>query len=260
MTPASLFYDTQEHREFSALCECFTGKALQSPYRSTVPLLSLVHRHQAQWQTLLARLGMSDVARVHFEFAVASAKPGANPSQTDAMLFAQGAVCGIEAKWTEPRYESVKTRLGRPDSDGGDPRITMEGWLRHLRPFARGELKSEGVGEVVYQVLHRAASVCATATAQELRPVLAYLHFHPSPLKSSATTEMYVEDLQRLRRAMGEPTSFSMHVVEMPLQPLPAFAAIQNLDKHSASSAKAVRSAICATPLFELGEPHIFPI
>jgi hypothetical protein len=76
MTAVSYFYGTREHREFSGLCESFTGRALRSPYRSTVPLLSLVHHHPAQWQSLLTTLGISDVTRLHFEFAVPSAKPG----------------------------------------------------------------------------------------------------------------------------------------------------------------------------------------
>jgi hypothetical protein len=260
MTEASLFYDKREFREFPALCDNFTGKALQSPYRSTVPLLSLVHHHPAEWHSLLSRLGVSEVTRTHFEYAVASAKLGGNPSQTDAMLFSQSLVCGIEAKWTEPRYESVRARLARPESDGGDPSITVEGWVRHLRPYGHGDLKVDEVEDVVYQVLHRAASIGATATAHRLRPALVYLHFHPSPLKSSATTEGYVEDLRRLRCAMGEATSFAMQVVEMPIEALPAFEAIQNLDKRAPSSAAKVRSAICAAPLFVFGEPRLFTV
>jgi hypothetical protein len=176
------------------------------------------------------------------------------------MLFSTKLVCGVEAKWTEPRYGSVRARLARPESDGGDPRITMEGWLRHLRPYALGELEIEGVEEVVYQLLHRAASVCATATAHQLQPVLVYLHFHPSPRKNSAATEGYVKDLQRLHRAMGAPTKFLMHVVEMPLKPLSAFEAIQNLDKRAESSAAEVRATLCAKPLFDFSEPHVYKV
>jgi hypothetical protein len=254
------FYDVHEVPNFARLCERFTGKALQSPYRSTVPLLSLVRHHPDQWQDFLALLGASPPRSIHFEYQVASAKPGANPSQTDVMVFSDHGVWALEVKWTEPRYATVAARLRKPESDGGDPRITLGGWLRYLQPYATGELTVESVSAVVYQVLHRASSACAAGTAGTLRPELVYLHFFPSPLASSATTQTYVYDLRALHNALGNPAGLSFSVVDWPLEALPAFQAIEHLDKRAQSSSAAVRAALCREPLFRFGQPEIIRI
>lgn len=254
------YYDVQAVPEFAELCEHFTGKALQSPYRSTVPLLSLVRHHLSDWHLFLKSLGCEQPLPVHFEFCVESPKRGGNPSQTDAMVFSTDSLWGIEAKWTEPRYETVAKRISKPEADGADPRITLDGWLNHLRPYARNELSEVSVCDVVYQVLHRASSACAAAKARGLRPQVVYLHFHPSPLKSSATTQTYVKDLRRLHEAMSRPSDLRFRVVEWPLEPLPAFEAIQGLDKRAKASTAIVRKALCDGPLFRFGQPTIIEI
>ena len=255
MTKSSYFFDTQEILDFPSLCACFVGKPLQSPYRSTVPLLSLVQHSQPQWNALLDSWGAPPEARVHFEYPVASPKPGGNASKTDALLLSGSTVWAVEAKWTEPRYECVAQRLSKPEKDGGDPRLTVNGWLRHLQPFATRPLKMEDCADVVYQVLHRAASACAIATARGLRPELVYLHFHPSPLKNSATTTQYVSDLAHLHALMGGPAGFAFRAVELPLEPTAAFESIKGADKHSGATSVRVAEALCHGPLFAFGAP-----
>ena len=91
------------------------------------------------------------------------------------MMMSDSAVWAIEAKWTEPRYETVAKRISKQEADGADPRKTVEGWLKHFRPFTECDLRIEAFENVVYQTLHRAASACAVATARKLRPELVYL-------------------------------------------------------------------------------------
>ncbi len=232
-------FDTEAVPDFAALCKRFAGQHLQSPYRSTVPLLSLVQHSQPQWNSLLDSLAAPADATIHFEYRVASPKPGGNPSQTDALIMSESTVWAVEAKWTEPRYETVAKRLSKPEANGADPRLTLNGWLQHLQPFATRLLQTEDFTEVVYQVLHRAASACAVAVAQRRQPQLVYLHFHPSPLKSSATTHQYVTDLGVLHALLGNPVKLMFVVVEMPLHPTPAFEAIKDLDKQSRCSLSA---------------------
>src|ERR1043166_5076795 len=198
MTTSRYCFDTEAMPDFAALCERFSGKSLRSPYRSTVPLLSLVEHSRHQWNALLESWGAPTDVSVHFEYRVASPKVGGHPSQTDALFISDSTVWAIEAKWTEPRYGIVAKRLSTPEADGGDPRVTVKGWLKHLNAFAVQPLQLEDVSDVVYQVLHRAASACAVATAHSCKPQLIYLHFHPSPLKSSATTDQYISDLRHL--------------------------------------------------------------
>jgi len=242
------------------LCQRMTGKALQSPYRSTVPLLSLVAHSQAEWHSLLASWGAPPDSTVHFEYCVASPKPGGNPSQTDALLMSDSAVWAVEAKWTEPRYETVAKRIRKPESDGADPRTTVDGWLRYLQPFTRQDLRVDDVLEVVYQVLHRAASACAVATANQRRPHLVYLHFHPSPLPTSATTSQYISDLRHLYTLLGSPGDIRFTVVEVPLKPTATFEVIMGLDKSARETAARVKAALCSGPLFTFGRPISSPI
>jgi hypothetical protein len=253
MTKAPYFFDTKEIPDFQSLVACFSGKPLQSPYRSTVPLLSLVEHSHPNWNAFLAACGAPQNCALHFEFRVASPKPNGNPSQTDLLLMSNSAVWAVEAKWTEPRYEKVSERLSKTEPDGADPRGTLNGWLQHLQPFATCPLKIESFSGIVYQVLHRAASVCAVATSRRLRPELVYLHFCPSPLQSTATTAQYESDLADLHVLLGSPAGFTFRVVELPLEPTAAFESMKSADKHSGATSARVAGALCHGPLFTFG-------
>jgi hypothetical protein len=250
-------FDTQPVDGIKGLCRRLTGKALQSPFRSTVPLLSLIEHSQPAWHALLGELKAPAGGTIHFEYCVPSPKVDGNPSQTDALLTSDTTVWAIEAKWTEPRYETVAKRIARPEADGTDARATAAGWLTYLQPFATRELRVEDALGLVYQVVHRAASACFVASAKQLRPHLVYLHFHPSLLASSATTEQYISDLRDLKAAMGTTDDMSFTVVEMPLEPTPAFEAIKGLDKRDRGSAGKVKEALCSAALFAFGQPTV---
>ncbi|MDO8863722.1 hypothetical protein Q6D67_18680 [Haliea sp. E1-2-M8] len=253
-------FDIKPVDGIEGLCERMTGKALRSPYRSTVPLLSLVEHSQPDWRSLLTSMGAPTDSTVYFEYCVASPKPGGNPSQTDALLISDSRVWAIEAKWREPRYDTVTKRIRNPESDGADPRTTVSGWLQYFRPFAKQDLCLDDFMDVVYQVLHRAASACAVATARHVLPELVYLHFHPSSLRNSATTDQYISDLRHLHKLLGNPAGLKFSVVEMPLEPTAAFEAIQGLDKTASESAEKVKAALCREPLFTFGKPVITAI
>jgi hypothetical protein len=253
-------FHTEPMARIEKLCEQMTGKALQSPYRSTVPLLSLVEHSQPDWQSLLAQWRAPSDSTVHFEYRVTSPKPRGNPSQTDALLMLDSMVWAVEAKWTEPRYETVAKRMSKPESDGADPRTTVTGWLKYLQPFAGKDLCVDDFSEVVYQVLHRAASACAVATAEKLQPHLVYLHFHPSPLPSSATTSQYISGLRNLYTLIDSPGGIRFTVVELPLKPTAAFEVIKDLDKKSRETAVQVKAALCNGPLFTFGNPILTQI
>lgn len=255
MNSSPYHFDTEAVPDFAALCGRFAGWPLQSPYRSTVPLLSLVEHSPQKWNALLKSWGAPKDATVYFEYCVASAKPGGNPSQTDALLISDSTAWAVEAKWTEPRYETVAKRVSKPESDGADPLITLNGWLQHLNRFAAKPLQAKDVSDVVYQVLHRAASACAVATAHSCLPYLIYLHFHPSPLRNSATTDQYISDLCRLHALLGSPPNVKFAVVEMPIQLTTAFELIKDLNKRSRATSVKVSEALRHGPLFTFGTP-----
>lgn len=257
MNSSRYCYDIEPVLDFAALCERFLGTALQSPFRSTVPLLSLIGHSPRDWHSLLKSWGMPVDPAVHFEYCVASPKAGGNPSQTDAVIISDNGAVAVEAKWTEPRYPTVASRIRKPENDGGDPRITVKGWLGHLNSFAAHHLDVDDVADVVYQVIHRAASACAIAIARSCNPHLVYLHFHPSPRNASATTAQYAADLQHLHDLLGRPPEVRFSVVEMPLHFTDAFESIRNLDKRDKATSAHVRQALCRGPLFTFGTPTV---
>jgi hypothetical protein len=253
-------FDTEPAADFAALCARMTGKALRSPYRSTVPLLSLIEHSQPQWRSLLICLGAPPDGTISFEYCVPSPKANGNPSQTDALVMSGSKVWGIEAKWTEPRYETVARRVSRLEADGADPCKTVQGWLEYLQPCASRALHVDDFAGAVYQTVHRAASVCAVAAEKKLQPELVYLHFHPSPMASTATTKQYVSDLCHLRSLLGPGSGLGMKVVEVSLEPTAGFEAIQGLNKRLTETATKVTAALCAGPLFEFQAPEIIAI
>lgn len=252
------FFDTRSCADISSLCSRFTGKRLQSPTRSTLPLLDLVHNSRDAWHGLLQRLGAPSDGAIYFEFGVPSPKPGGNASQTDAVFLSDFTAWAVEAKWTEPRdNQTVTKRLSKPESDGADPRGTVSGWLAHLQPFASQPLLLEEMSGVIYQMLHRAASAAYIAAERKLDPALVYIHFVPSPDQRAATTAHYVAELLSLRERLDASAKFPFSVVEMPITNTPLFETIRDLDKHSPATSLQVKEALRSGPLFTFGEPSI---
>ncbi|RPI44481.1 MAG: hypothetical protein EHM59_12710 [Betaproteobacteria bacterium] len=226
------------------------------PYAEDGPLLSLIEHGWAQWEGLLQSLGARGSETVCLEYCVASPKAGGNPSQTDAMVITDSLALAFEAKWTEPPdRQTVAKRIDRGEQDGADASDTVKGWLAHLQPFTARELRVDDFKDMIYQNVHRVASACAVAKANGLRPEVVYLHFHPSPGKSAATTVSYEDDLRKLHRLLGSPPRLGFRVVEMPLEPTPAFDAIKNLDRRVGTTTAAVKAALLRGPLFTFGRP-----
>ena len=83
------------------------------------------------------------------------------------------------------------------------------------------------------------------------------LHFRSSHLsKSGATAEKYISDLRELRHLLADSPGLDFQVVDMPLDPTPAFDATRQLDRASATST-VVREALYQRPLFTFGEPTV---
>jgi uncharacterized protein DUF6946 len=249
---AQFLMNTTPMSSAPSLISEFSDSALASPFRSTVPLLALVKDDWTTFAKVLTLCNVTGNVSVAFERKVPSPKGEGLPSQTDAMvLFDKGALA-IEAKWTEPRYETVATRLARKDSKERDSKEFVGGWLDLLRPHATNPLRLEDFATCVYQVLHRAASACGLGRT----PSLAYLHFTPT-VKSAATSAQYVNDLSQVHALLGNPRDFPFFVIDVPMEETLAFRAIRSLKKGVVETGRAVRAALLATELFEFGEPHM---
>ncbi len=265
------YFDREPVSDFSSLVQKYGAGDFASPFRSTVPLLSLVEHDWPLFERILAGLGISRHATLHFEFKVDSRQAGGRASQTDAMVMTDSLALAIEAKWTEPRYPTVGERLkrlprlstrGRTFSKAeyqAFQRNFVAGWLELLAPHACTTLALDAFGRAVYQTVHRAASACGVAK----RPTLVYLHFVPalgSLAAGAATTEQYAADLHHLHALLGHPSGFPFYVVELPLEPTVAFDGVRDLPKRASGTERAVRKALVAVALFRFGDPRVIRI
>ena len=142
-----LFFDETEVDGIDSLLAEFGAGAFASPYRSTIPLVALVKDELPLFKAIAVACGSAVDFSTHFEYKVAASKGVGNPSQTDAMVLSPGSALAIEAKWTEPRYETVAKRLknrvdklirGDPNVDNVEKHDTAErknidSWLELLR-------------------------------------------------------------------------------------------------------------------------------
>src|ERR1700730_11915089 len=180
----NFYFNRAAMPDFAALVNSYNRDEFDSPHRSTVPLLALV-KDKRMLREILTACNATMPVDFHFEFKVGQSKGRGKPSHTDLMAISEPVCIAIEAKWTEPPYESVASWL----SKGGDNREeVLNGWL-DLLSSERTE-----VADCEYQMLHRAASACATASsyAAKKRPMLAYFKFtSPNMPPSAARAEYY---------------------------------------------------------------------
>jgi hypothetical protein len=228
--------------DFESLVRAIPAEVLASPRRSVVPLVDFFRR--PEWALAVvgrrAGLDLAGAAELAFEHAVSTPKGRGKASFTDLLVRCPESSVAIEAKYTEPRYESVRSWLASPPKPN---RIEVfAGWLSLINPVAATPLEMESVLDLPYKLVHRTASACSTAAGHR---ALVYLIFGDDPGR------YYAEDVAALDRALGEPTGLAIHVLSVPLASEPAFAALTDRwDAGERKLAADVREALLAGPLF----------
>ena len=143
---------------------------------------------------MLADFGenLPDSARMVFEHQVKPIRGRGKASHTDLLISWEKGAIGIEAKWTEREYETVAKWLGPKPSE--NRRRVLAGWCELLSQCSNRSIKSEDVDQMPYQLVHRAASVCA-------QEVLArYVVYEVFFELSNEMHNYYLAQLQALRR------------------------------------------------------------
>lgn len=260
----ALFFDATQVNDIEALLSMYGSKAFASPCRSTVPLMSLIKDDLSLFGTMVEDCSVRGPHSYHFEYKVTAPGSRGGPSQTDIMIFANDSVLALEAKWTEPRYQNVtkrlKSRVTALSAKSATPAVDYEGreravinmWLALLGTRSKC-LSIEDAGKTIYQMVHRAASACATTHA----PSLVYLHFSPPAGRSAASLDDYRADLEYLHGLVESPAGYPFYLVDLPLAPTRYFYAIKDLKKGTDETDRYVRDAIRLTKLFKFGNPRI---
>jgi len=226
--------------------------------------MSLIKDDLSLFDSIVEECGVRGAHSYHFEYKVTAPGSHGGPSQTDTMIFANDSVLALEAKWTEPRYPNVtkrlESRIVAQRAKSATPAVDSEGreraiinmWLALLGTRSKC-LSIEDAGKTIYQMVHRAASACATTHA----PSLVYLHFSPSECGSAAKLDDYRADLEYLHSLVGAPAGYPFYLADLPLVPTRYFSAIRDLKKGTDETDRLVRDAIRLTKLFEFGKPRI---
>lgn len=227
----------------------YGNRQFESPTRSTVPLLSLLHHAPTKFKEIVDRLGFPSGYDLFLEYTVSPPVGRGKASHTDVMLRVGEDALAIEAKWTEP----VGTTIGKWLKDGkmqANREAVLKGWRSLLKKHVQTSFDVAKFNDVVYQMLHRAASATATGS----KPRLAYFLFTPSPNRRTAKPKQIRNQLALLWECLGKPKDFPFCMVEITICPLEAYKHLKNLPKANGTS-ESVRAALLASePLFQFSE------
>lgn len=237
---------------FEELVNRLGPDAVASPRRSTVPLVDYwrvpEQRLRDLWETL--RVPQPIDTDLHFEHEVPVQRGRGKSSFTDLMILADDVSVAIEAKFTEPRYESVASWLGaEPTTNRVD---VLEGWLCAIEAAAETSIPRDAVRDLPYQLIHRTASVCC---AERRKRLVVYQVFGDSP------PDYYAEDLGRFAAAIAAPDRITFLVLGCAFRSTEAYAQLEarwNAGERSLSDD--VRAALLEGPLLEFREHVAVPI
>lgn len=185
-------------------------KDLHTITRSTVPLMAW-WRDDAQ-EKLLPGTDLSN-AIARFEYAVtarcASCGGKGKSSMTDVMVQLDDQAIAIEAKYTEPKYESVNSWRKKGKDPANRERV-LKHWC-HLIENLTGVSIEADLGGLVYQTVHRAASACAATPRGGVAHVM-YLAFR----RDGDAGSDYEGDLREAARVLDPQKKMSFSVVTIP--------------------------------------------
>jgi hypothetical protein len=268
----NIYFDRKSTADFISLFSEYDSKEFESPTRSTIPLISLVRDARDMFCSILADCDVPMASDLHFEFTVRPPIGRGTPSHTDLMVFSASNCLAIEAKWTEPPYESVAVWLSKKakhdqeekrnrEEEKSNREKVLSGWIELLNCHG-SSLAFEDVIDYEYQMLHRAASACYASNTTGKRPTLAYFKFFPSVGFASngfrpATLDYYRDALELLWKRLGNPTEFPFFVVEIQITPTDKFGSIKELRKGNPSTGPRVRNALQEFQLFEFARCRV---
>jgi hypothetical protein len=179
--------------------------------RSTIPLLSYWREDSAPKATsLLAALDLFQPGVMRFDFGLlVESVPGAAASETDLMITHPGEAVAVEAKWSEPRYETVE--FWKKKSSRWTEVINH--WFSMIKPF--GEVpSSEDADGLVYQMIHRCASACFKAGSEGVAGLI-YQIF----VNGRHSTDFYESDLELFCRTLKPNSKLRIALQTIPILP-----------------------------------------
>jgi hypothetical protein len=224
----TLQYGTQVVPSFDALLDQYPLNHFNSPRRSTVPLLAY-WKEQGRCEEFLFHLAAEDAPDIQppdsltliFEYEVPVQEGKGAPSCTDLMLVGDKLVVAVEAKYSEPDYETVREWLRKSNPE--NRRAVLHGWLALINETTGSQLAYGDVLETAYQVVHRTASACFPHKgAAGISRFMVYQIFEDSDGK----VVKIVRDLAALEKMMP-PGTLQLGCLVIPLEKQPAVCVLE---------------------------------
>ena len=241
---------TPQVSDFTGVVE--RANDLQRLTRSTVPLL-------CWWRDNGAKLALPNEdgsALACFEYPVPArcntCGGRGKDSFSDVMVTTEGAAVAFEAKFTEPRYETVTNWMAKDSGNGNRARVASH-WLHLIGAYTGTTPEIDAIGQVVYQMLHRTASACAVAESKR-RAGVTYLVFDGG----HGQQVDYTADLTLAARTLDPKAKMDFSVVSVPTRRGPAFAGVEarlTAAENDAEAAELIADAIVTGGLYDFERP-----
>ncbi len=238
----TLHFGTAQVSDFRALVESFRAETFASPLRSTVPLLDFWRVPELRLEEFSRTIGIEriDSAKLFFEFPVPVRRGRGKPSFTDLLILGENVAIAVEAKFTEPPYQDVRSWLGPTPTVN---RIAvLEGWLELAREVTGCRMERADVPDLPYQLIHRTASACSLEAP---RRIVVYQTF------GGAVSSHYIEALSALLNLVGADGSLGFRLVRCAFQPSPEWTVLKaRWESRESGLAEPIRRALLRDSLF----------
>jgi hypothetical protein len=166
------------------------------------------------------------------------------------MILSSSFAVAIEAKYTEPAYETVKQWLARPGKE--NRQLVLEGWLSLIERATGVRLAAAQVPECPYQLIHRTASACFP---QVKRRWVIYQLF------SKNDRGYYGQHLSDLHHLLGMQGTLSFGVLLSPLKGSAEYSKIEaRWERGERDLSREVRAGLLSGTLFEFSDVQFISV
>ena len=243
----SLTWEGGQVSSFDDMVARMPDSVLASPRRSTIPLVDLCRVPDRAAELFAGIVGIPArwPCELAFEYEVPVQRGVGKPSCTDLMVLMPDAAVAVEAKRTEPEYESVRGWLAAGGSNRGE---VLAGWLGLLSASGTRPVAQADVLDLPYQLIHRCASAAQLDRPQR---AVVYLVF------GEQVAAHYEQHMRALQQVVGTRADLKLVVASCRMEPSDIVLKLEaRWDAGERELAKDVRAGLLRGPLFSFAKPR----
>lgn len=247
-------YGLPDGTDFETLVAEFPDSEFPNLTRSTVPMLAWWKSFDSRIEYLSEELDASKLAEATacFEYTVKPPKGRGTASHTDLMLTTNETVVGVEAKHTEGMYPPIGTWLEKGTSRDNREKV-LEGWLGLIENRTGATCDRIAANNVVYQMLHRLASVCS---------IDADAHHVVYQLFGDKHADAYKSELETLAHVCAVKDRVGVWLLTIPMRPSTANRKLETrlVTVDNDDAPELIRATLIDSDLFEFDRPSIMRV